>query len=35
MREKCDAVINMKPPNSVKECRVICGMVPVIISQAF
>ena len=27
MRDKCDAVLNMKAPKSVKECRTICGMV--------
>ena len=27
MRDKCDAIRNMKPPKSVKECRTFCGMV--------
>ena len=27
MRDKCDAIRNMKAPKSVKECRTFCGMV--------
>ena len=27
MRDKCDAIRNMKAPKSVKECRIFCGMV--------
>ena len=27
MRDKCDAICNMKAPKSVKECRTFCGMV--------
>ena len=27
MRDKCDAIHNMKAPKSVKECRTFCGMV--------
>ena len=27
MREKCDAIRNMKVPKSVKECHTFCGMV--------
>ena len=27
MRDKCDAIHNMKAPKSVKECRMFCGMV--------
>ena len=27
MRDKCDAIRNMKAPKSVKECRMFCGMV--------
>ena len=27
MRDKCDAIRNMKVPKSVKECRTFCGMV--------
>ena len=27
MKDKCDAIINMKAPKSVKECRTFCGMV--------
>ena len=27
MRDKCDAIRNMKVPKSVKECRMFCGMV--------
>ena len=27
MRDKCEAIRNMKAPKSVKECRTFCGMV--------
>ena len=27
MRDKCDAICNMKAPKSVKECHTFCGMV--------
>ena len=27
MRDKCDAIRNMKAPKSLKECRTFCGMV--------
>ena len=27
MQDKCDAIRNMKPPKSVKECHTFCGMV--------
>ena len=27
IRDKCDAIHNMKAPKSVKECRTFCGMV--------
>ena len=27
MRDKCDAIRNMKAPKSVRECRTFCGMV--------
>ena len=27
MRDKCDAIRNMKAPKSVKECCTFCGMV--------
>ena len=27
MRNKCDAIRNMKAPKSVKECQTFCGMV--------
>ena len=27
MRDKCDAIHNMKAPKSVKECRTFCGIV--------
>ena len=27
MRDKCNAIQNMKAPKSVKECRTFCGMV--------
>ena len=26
MRDKCDAIRNMKAPKSVKECQTFCGM---------
>ena len=32
MRDKCDAIRNMKAPKSVKECRTFCGMVNFLLS---
>ena len=32
MRDKCDAIRNMKAPKSVKECHMFCGMVNFLIN---